>query len=104
VPDDDNSGIRNGALIEKFEKAGHSARFMFKKPERWITAEIKEKALVMGGIDSVEAATRADRSAGAVNTLIARIQTGGQEWTDPDQQAGFPAEEDLTNAATSSRI
>lgn len=96
----DNLGVRNGALIEKFEKAGHSARFMFKKPERWITAEIKQKALAMGGIDSLEAATRADRSAGAVNTIVARIQTDKNGLT-PDQQAVFPAEEDLTNVATS---
>mmetsp|Transcript_8864 Transcript_8864/g.14752 ORF Transcript_8864/g.14752 Transcript_8864/m.14752 type:complete len:197 (-) Transcript_8864:688-1278(-) len=98
----DNFDRREDLLNEKFEIAGHCTRFMFKKREQWVINEIAAKAFSMGGIDSLEAATRSDRSAGAVNTLIARLQADKNGPT-PEQQATFPLEADFTAVATSTQ-
>jgi hypothetical protein len=87
-------------LREKFQIAGHSARFMFLESVDDINLEIKDKVLAMGGIPSLETAVRADRSAGAVNTLIARLQVDKNGLT-PAQQAVLPTEHDLNAAASS---
>lgn len=95
----DDFEVRKSKVMDKFKTAGHSARFMFKTSTAETTQEVRAKARAMGGIDSLEAAARSDRSAGAVNTLIARLQTL-ENGTTPEQQATFAGEADFAGVAS----
>ena len=86
---------RRQQLIEnKYTVAGHSARFMFKNFQFQIERKIKRDAGAMGGIDSLEKALRNTLSAGAINTVLARLQAD-KNGTTPQHPAGIPTAEDL---------
>mmetsp|Transcript_21876 Transcript_21876/g.60820 ORF Transcript_21876/g.60820 Transcript_21876/m.60820 type:complete len:177 (+) Transcript_21876:364-894(+) len=88
---------RQQLIQEKFNLAGHSARFMFRSVEHAIKQRIKQDALAMGGIDSLEEAVRNTRSVGAVNTVVAPLQ-GDKNGTTPQQEALVPTSEDFERA------
>lgn len=97
--ENDSVARRNELLEEKFKLAGHSARFMFNRRQRKLENDLSELAKTMGGIDSLEEAIKADRSTGAVNSLVARLDPA-MNGTTPKQQAVMPAPEDLAAVAT----
>jgi hypothetical protein len=86
-------------LDEKYEIAGRSARFMFRHRDKLLKTSINRLALALGGIDSLEAAVRSDRSTGAVNSLIARTCDDANGET-PQLLAVFPVAADLVAAAS----
>jgi hypothetical protein len=72
VSQNDDIKVRAELLRAKYEIAGQSARFMFRKHDILLKKMISSLALALGGIGSLETAVRSDRSVGAVNSLIAR--------------------------------
>ena len=97
--ENDNFDRRTHLLNEKYEIAGHSARFMFSNFTDLLKASIKKLALALGGIESLEAAVNSDRSTGAVNSLVARLQAN-KNGTTPHYRAVFPVAEDFTLVGT----
>jgi hypothetical protein len=102
IPDatEHDSERRRAELLEaKFHIAGHCARFMFRESANNVIEQLTRKALDMGGIESLRTAVIADRSKGAVNTLIARFLEIKDGRT-PAQEAVFPSVQDLSAAAS----
>lgn len=96
--DNDDEPRREEFLDKKFAVAGHSARFMFNTEEWLVKAEIEEKVHELSGIESIEDAVRNTRSAGAVNTLVARLLPNRNGST-PQDAAKFPIAADLEATA-----
>jgi len=71
---------------------------MFKESVTSIESFLGSKALTMGGIDSLEAAVKADRSVGAVKSLVARLSETKNGPT-PAEEAVFPTQESFDAAA-----
>jgi hypothetical protein len=94
----DDIKVRAELLRAKYEIAGQSARFMFRKHDILLKKMISSLALALGGIGSLETAVRSDRSVGAVNSLIARtcIDANGETL---HVLAVLPVAGDLTVAA-----
>ena len=93
----DHVNRRQQSFQEKFNLAGHTVRFMFRSVEHAIKQRIKQDALAMGGIDSLEEAVRNTRSVGAVNTVVARLQHD-KNGTTPQQEALLPTRDDFERA------
>ena len=93
----DHVNRRQQLMQEKFNLPGHSVRFMFRSVEHAIKQRIKQDALAMGGIDSLEEAVRNTRSVGAVNTVVARLQHD-KNGTTPQQEALLPTRDDFERA------
>lgn len=90
---------RKELLDTKFLTAGYSARFMFQYEAHEIINQIKGKAKKVK-LASLEDAVKADRSAGHVNTLIARLDNE-QNGTTSRQEATFPSAGDIVAVASS---
>jgi len=97
--EDDDESRRLELLHAKFPIAGHSARFIFHQTSTETSRELSAKTRSMGGIDSLERAVRADRSTGAINTLVARLENN-KNGTTPLQRAIYPTVQDLQARAT----
>lgn len=95
----DNFDRRTHLLSEKYEIAGHSARFMFANFTDLLKDLIKKLALALGGMESLEAAVNSHPSAGAVNSLVARLQAN-KNGTTPHYCAVFPVADDFTLVGT----
>lgn len=93
---DDDMHRRQQLIETKFVVAGHSARYMFRSVEELIKQRIVQDAKSMGGIDSLESAIRDTRSAGAVNSIVARLQADKNGVT--PQPANIPVIADLERA------
>lgn len=96
--ENDSVDRRIQLITDKFEVAGHSARFMFSFFEAIIKQRIKKDAKAMGGIDSLDKAVRNTASSGAVNTVVARLQ-GDKNGTTPAEPAEMPTIGDLEAVA-----
>lgn len=89
---------RKQLLDVKFQVAGQSARFMFNLNRDDVIDRISEDAASMGGMNALEDAVRSDRSAGSVNSLIARTRQGSCGVT-PQDSAPFPTAAELAPVA-----
>ena len=89
----DSQETREAFIKEKFAVAGHSARFMFHRAKFRVEEEIKAAAKALT-VESLERAIRGPGAiAGAVNTLVARLQTTKNGPT-PVEEAQLPSEQD----------
>mmetsp|Transcript_25787 Transcript_25787/g.39564 ORF Transcript_25787/g.39564 Transcript_25787/m.39564 type:complete len:506 (+) Transcript_25787:27-1544(+) len=87
---------RNLALDQKFETAGHSARFMFRDSPAIIKDTIVDCADALDNIDALSKALKRQGNVGAVNTLIAWLYQNGPT---PNERASLLQDFDLETPA-----